>query len=142
MRISCRHSLEDSVVGCVGAIVLLIWNLACFNLNLQETTVPRDYLVRFCFLMTFNMTSVCILKIIAEQLTIRESGCSIFLRDGGPCSFNSIDHYSLTNKTHFHILRNSGCKRTISDLKQYKREWCKTVNVFSSKIIYFTPGLV
>ena len=39
-------------------------------------------------------------------------------------------------------LRNSGCKRTISDLKQYKRKWCKTVNVFSSKIIYFSPRLV
>lgn len=44
--------------------------------------------------------------------------------------------------SHGSKLRNSGCKRTISDLKQYKREWCKTVNVFSSKIIYFIPGLV
>ena len=105
------------MVGCVGAIVLLIWNLACVNLNLQEATVPRDYLVRFCFLMTFNMASVCILK-ITEQLTIRESGCSIFVQNAGPRSFNSIDHYSLTNKTHFHKLMNSGCKRTISELKQ------------------------
>ena len=68
--------------------------------------------------MTFNMSSVCILKIITEQLTIRESGCSIFGQNAGPRSFNSIDHYSLTNKTHFHKLMNSGCKRTISDLKQ------------------------
>ena len=44
--------------------------------------------------------------------------------------------------SHGSKLRNSGCKRTISDLKQFKREWCKTVNVFSSKIIYFSPGLV
>ena len=44
--------------------------------------------------------------------------------------------------SHGSKLRNSGCKRTISDLKQYKREWCKTVNVFSSKIIYFSPGSV
>ena len=102
LRISCCHSLEDSVVGCIVTIVLLIWNLACFNLNLQETTVPCEYLVRFCFLMTFNMASVPILKIITEQLTIRESGCSIFVRNAGPRSFNSIDHYSLTNKTHFH----------------------------------------
>ena len=117
MRISCCHSLEDSVVRYVGATVLLIWNLACFNLNLQEATLPRDYLVRFCFLMTFNMASVCILKIITEQLTIRESGCSIFVQNAGPRPFNSIDHHSLTNKTHFHKLMSSGCKRTISDLK-------------------------
>ena len=83
-------------------IVLLTWNLACFSLNLQETTVPHNYLVRFCFLMTFNMASICILKIITEQLTIRESGCSIFMRNAGPCSFNSVDHYSLRNKTHGH----------------------------------------
>ena len=44
--------------------------------------------------------------------------------------------------SHSSKLRNSGCKRTISDLKQYKREWCKTVNVSSWKIIYFSPGLV
>lgn len=44
--------------------------------------------------------------------------------------------------SHGSKLRNSGCKRTISDLKQYKREWCKTVNVFPSKTIYFSPGLV
>ena len=44
--------------------------------------------------------------------------------------------------SHGSKLRNSGSKRTISDLKQYKREWCKTVNVFPSKTIYFSPGLV
>ena len=38
--------------------------------------------------------------------------------------------------------RNSGRKRRISDLRSTKGSSLKTVNVFSSKIIYFSRGLV
>ena len=38
--------------------------------------------------------------------------------------------------SHGSKLRNSGSKRTISDLKQYKREWCKTERIFLENNIF------
>ena len=39
-----------------------------------------------------------------------------------------------------HAAKAAMAKKTISDLKQCKREWFQTFNVLSSKIIYFSRG--